>query len=120
MTGPVSNGQRQKLRGPATDRGAKRGRRQTQIESTIAAIDRLLLNPVGVTVNGERATVPALHAIMLHLLQRGMTGDARARRVLLKYLQFASQSVRSRLEITFLDSGYTQSAAKWMSGPSDE
>ena len=57
----------------------------------IAVIDRLLLNPVPITVNGEQTTVTALEAIVLQLLRKGMEGSARARRVMLKYLEFANQ-----------------------------
>jgi len=86
----------------------------------IAVIDRLLLNPVPITVNGEQRTVTALEAIVLQLLRKGMEGSAGARRVMLKYLEFASQSAKNRLEITFLDSGYTQSLANWTMGQGND
>jgi hypothetical protein len=78
-----------------------------------AIIDRLLLNPVTITFNGQQRVVTAIEAIVLQLLRKAMEGDARARRLLLKYQRFARQSAKTRLEIKFLDSDYTQSLANW-------
>jgi hypothetical protein len=86
----------------------------------VTIIDRLMLNPVQITVNGEQTTVTALEAIMLQLLQKGMEGNRRPRRVMLKYQELASQSAEKRLEITFLDDGYTRSLANWTVGQGDD
>ena len=76
-------------------------------------MDRLLVKPIAITLDGKQTTVPALHAIMLQLLRKGLAGDSRARRVMLKYQALASERSSAELKITFLDSGYTQALADW-------
>jgi uncharacterized protein DUF5681 len=87
-----------------------------QPENMTAVINRLLLNPVTITFNGQQRVVTAVEAIVLQLLRKAMEGEAGARRVLLKYQGFARQSAKTRLEVRFLDSDYTQSLANWTEG----
>ena len=119
MTTSANNAPRQKQ----SRRRARRGklhRGQSGPENMIAVIDRLLFNPVTITFNGKQTVVTAIEAIVLQLLRKAMEGEAGARRVLLKYQGFARQSAKNRLEITFLDSGYTQSLANWTEGQEDD
>jgi hypothetical protein len=74
-------------------------------------IDRLLLAPVQITLNGETIKVSALEAIMYQLVQKVMSGNARAFRVLLKYQEFANRHAEKKLELTFVDSDYTRALA---------
>jgi hypothetical protein len=80
-------------------------------ESTVAIIDRLLLAPVKIVLNGEPRKVSALEAIVFQLLQKAMSGKGRAYRALLKYQEFASLNLEKRLELTFVDSEYTRAFA---------
>jgi hypothetical protein len=104
--------QRQRPTGPDSELHSGR----LQPESMIAVIDRLLLNPVTITFNGQQRVVTAIEAIVLQLLRKAMDGEPRARRVLLKYQKIARQSAKTRLEVRFLDSDYTQSLANWTEG----
>ncbi len=85
-----------KGRGPGRRKGHKRGLK--------AALQARLFEQVTVTVNGgvRRATV--LEAIMLQLLQKTAAGDARARRLLLRYQEFVARAAKPRRDIVFVDS----------------
>jgi hypothetical protein len=85
----------------------------------VATIDRLLLAPVQITLNGETRKAAALEAIVFQILQKAMTGSGRATRALLKYVEFASEHLERKLEITFMDSEYTRAVASRMSGDDD-
>ena len=91
--------------------GNPRRRKYKAFESTVATIDRLLLTPVQISLSGETRKVPALEAIICQLLQKAISGSARASRVLLKYQEFASQHGEKKLELTFVDSAYTRALA---------
>jgi hypothetical protein len=81
------------------------------LESTLAIIDRLLLAPVQTSLNGKPTRITVLAAIMYQLLQKELAGDARAGRALLKYDELIKHGADKRLEIEFIDSGYTHSLA---------
>ena len=87
--------------------GNPRRQRAKPPESTVAMIDRLLATPVHMTINGEAKKVAALEAIVFQLLQKEMSGNQQAARILLKYREFASRNIKKRLEITFVDNPYT-------------
>src|ERR1700757_653822 len=72
-------------------------------ENMTAVIDHFLFNPVTITFKGQQMVVTAIEAIVLQLLRKAMEGEARARRVLLRYEGFARQSAKVRLEVRFLD-----------------
>jgi hypothetical protein len=91
--------------------GNPRRRNLSPPEGTVATIDRLLLAPMQITVNGEPKKATALEAIVFQLLQKAMAGSARAGRALLKYQEFASQNLEKKLELTFVDSDYTRALA---------
>jgi hypothetical protein len=74
-------------------------------------IDRLLLAPMQITVNGEASKVSTLEAIVFQILQKAMSGSARAFRILLQYQEFANENLEKKLVVTFLDSDYTQAFA---------
>jgi len=79
--------------------------------STVELIDRLFASLVEVTVNGEKKTVSALEAILLQLWQKEVSGDRRALSTRLKYQEFAIQTSGKRIEMSFVDSEYTQAFA---------
>jgi Family of unknown function (DUF5681) len=73
-------------------------------ESIVDMIDRLLLQEVRLTLNGEVKTVPALVAIVSQLQLKEMAGSARASKILLKYRAFASQHTEKQFRLIFKDS----------------
>jgi Family of unknown function (DUF5681) len=80
-------------------------------KSTVELIDKFFLRPVEVTLGGETQNVPTLEAIVLQLWLKGVSGDQRALKVLLKYQEFARQNSEPRLEVTFVDNDYTRALA---------
>lgn len=70
-------------------------------ESIVEMVDRLLLSPVKLTLNGETKRVSALEAIVSQLQLKEMSGNARASRILLKYRAFASQHAEKQFQLIF-------------------
>ncbi|MBN8966509.1 MAG: hypothetical protein J0H89_14330 [Rhizobiales bacterium] len=99
--------------------GNPRHRKRARTESVLVTIDRLLLRPIQLSLNGETRKQPALAAIVLQLLRKALSGNIRAYRVLIKYQQFASQNKETKLELTFLDSDYTRAFASLESDRDD-
>jgi hypothetical protein len=71
-------------------------------------IDKLLLTPVKITVNGDSKRVAVLKVILEQLWNKAITGDPRARAVFLRWLELAPQVADRTVEITFADSDYTR------------
>jgi hypothetical protein len=92
--------------------GNPHSKKLKQPESTVVIIDRLLLEPVQVTLNGESKKIPTLEAILLQLLQKAKSGSERAYRTLLKYQEFASQNLEKKFRLTFVETDYTRAFAK--------
>src|SRR5580698_435584 len=67
------------------------GKKPRPEESVVDLVDRLLLQEVRLTLNGEVKTVSALEAIVSQLQLKEMAGSARASKILLKYRAFASR-----------------------------
>ena len=99
--------------------GNPRHRRRTRSESALVTIDRLLLRPIQLSLNGETRKQPAIAAIILQLLRQAMSGKVRAYRALVKYEEFASQNMEKKLELTFLESDYTRAFASLESDRDD-
>jgi hypothetical protein len=74
-------------------------------------LDRLLMRPVKVKINGETKSIPSIEAIMAQLLLKELSGNARAARTLMKYRQIANQALERKVELTFVDSAYTRAVA---------
>jgi len=92
-------------------------RRRTKIpEGTVVTIDRLLVAPVPITMDGEAKTVTALEAIMCQLVLKGISGNGRARRTLLKYVEFATLNSKKLLKLAFVESDYTRAFAENLGG----
>ena len=100
--------------------GNPRHRKHKRPESTVAKLDKLLLAPVKITLNGEAIKVPALEAIICQLVQQAISGDERAHRVLLRYQEFAVRNSEKTLELTFVKSDYTRAFAAGLSDNDDE
>ena len=71
-------------------------------------IDKLLLTPVKITVNGESKRVAVLKVILEQLWNKAIAGDRRAGAVFLRWLELAPQVADRTVEITFADSDYTR------------
>ncbi|MGA2998434.1 DUF5681 domain-containing protein [Bradyrhizobium sp.] len=71
-------------------------------------IDKLLLTPVKITVNGDSKRVAALKVILEQLWNKGIEGDRRAMAVFFRWLELAPQVADRTVEITFADSEYTR------------
>jgi hypothetical protein len=85
--------------------GGLSSRRSIDVAETI---DKLLLTPVKITVNGESKRVAVLKVILEQLWNKGVAGDCRAMAVFLRWLELAPQVADRTVEITFADSDYTR------------
>lgn len=103
---------RRKGRGPL-----KNGQKSS--ESMAEMIDRLLGLPVEITVRGEQERTNALKAIMFQLFQKAFSGSDRAKRVLLKYKEFATKYSDKRLRLTFIDNDYTRAVSTRLGGDNE-
>ena len=75
-------------------------------------MEPLLARRVSISVSGEAKQVFATEAIVLQLMQKAMSGNARAWRALLKYQDFANSRSANSTELRFVESDYTQAFAK--------
>jgi hypothetical protein len=89
-------------------------------ESTIAIIDRLLADRAPVKIQGETTTVPAAEAIVLQLLQKALSGNARAWRALQRYQDFASSRSAKGVAFAFIDTDYTAAFASSLQGGAND
>jgi hypothetical protein len=92
-------------KGQSVNPGGQSSRRSVDVAETI---DKLLLTPGKVTVNGVSKRVAALEVILEQLWNKGIEGDRRARAVFFRWLELAPQVADSTVEITFADSDYTR------------
>lgn len=82
-----------------------------RVETTVELIDRLLLKPIEITVDGKSRKVTTLEAILSRLWQKEAAGDTRALKIRLKFQEFARQHTKPRIETVFLDNEYTAAFA---------
>jgi hypothetical protein len=92
-------------KGESANPGGLSSRRSVDVAETI---DKLLLTPVRVTVNGDSKRVAALEVILEQLWNKAIAGDRRAGAVFLRWLELAPQVADRTVEITFADSDYTR------------
>jgi hypothetical protein len=74
-------------------------------------MERLLARRVSISMSGKATRVTAIEAIVLQLMQKAMSGNARAWRVSLKYKEFAERSSDKSTEVQFVESDYTRAVA---------
>ncbi|MFY9836775.1 MAG: DUF5681 domain-containing protein [Xanthobacteraceae bacterium] len=91
--------------------GNPRRRKLKPREGAVATIERLLLDPVGLTIDGQQKRAPALEAIVLQLLQKTMAGNVRAARILKRYRDLALENMERKLDLEFVESAYTRAVA---------
>jgi hypothetical protein len=101
---------------PRVERGVRRPkgprrRRPARQESTLEIMDRFLMRQVPISVHGRATRVPAAKAIVLQLMQKAMSGNTRAWRILLKYKEFAESRSDKSTELQFVESDYTRAVA---------
>ena len=81
-------------------------------------IDKLLMTPVKVTVNGVSKRVAALEVILEQLSNKALAGDRRARAVFFRWLELAPQISDGKVEITFADDDdYTRAFTSFAGSP---
>jgi uncharacterized protein DUF5681 len=101
-------------------RGSKaRRRRPAREESTFDIMERLLTRRVSISVSGNVKQVSATEAIVLQLMQKAMSGNARVWPALLKHQQFGNSRSAKSPEIRFVESDYTRAFAKSSSRSDD-
>jgi hypothetical protein len=89
--------------------GNPKRRRAREASGVVELIDTLMLSAVDITENGKTRTVSTLEAILLQVWLKEVSGNHHARRVRLKYEEFARQNMKlQRTEITFVDNDYTR------------
>ena len=94
----------------AKGRGPSR-RRKGRKPGLKAILHARLFERIPVTINGGTRRATVLEAVMLQLLQKTATGDARARHLLLRYQEFAARAAKPRREVIFVDSNDTSPLA---------
>ena len=92
-------------KGQSANPGGRSSRSSIDVAETI---DKLLLTPVKVTVNGESKRVAVLKVILEQLWNKAIAGDRRASAVFLRWLELAPQVADRSVEITFADSDCTR------------
>jgi uncharacterized protein DUF5681 len=92
-------------KGKSANPGGLSSRRSIDVAETI---DKLLLTPVKITVNGESKRVAVLKVILEQLWNKAIAGDRRARAAFLRWLELAPEVADRTVEITFADSDYTR------------
>jgi hypothetical protein len=104
-------------KGESANPGGLSSRRSVDVAETI---DKLLLTPVRVTVNGESKRVAALKVILDQLSNKAITGNRRAMAVLFRWLELAPQVADGTVQITFADSDYTRAFTSFAGNPDNE
>jgi hypothetical protein len=82
-------------------------------EAPPAFIERELLRKVDAVKDGKPTKMTAMAAVLYQLLQKSLSGDKKADRVLQIYHEFANRSNAQtvQLEIEFVDNEYTMALA---------
>jgi Family of unknown function (DUF5681) len=104
-------------KGKSANPGGLSSRRSVDVAETI---DKLLLTPVRVTVNGDSKRVAALEVILEQLWNKAIAGNRRARAVFFRWLELAQQAADGTVQITFSDSDYTRSFTSFEANPRHE
>ena len=92
-------------KGKSANPGGRSSPRSIGVAETI---DKLLLTPVKVTVNGDSKRVAVLEVILEQLWNKGIAGDLRAMAVYFRWLELAPEVADGKVQITFADSEYTR------------
>jgi hypothetical protein len=92
-------------KGQSANPGGRSSPRSIGVAETI---DKLLLTPVKVTVNGDSKRVAVLEVILEQLWNKGIAGNRRARAVFFRWLELAPQVADRTVQITFADSDYSR------------
>jgi hypothetical protein len=82
-------------------------------------MDQLLARRVSISLSGQATRVSAIEAIVLHLIQKAISGNPRAWRPLLKYQEYANSRSNRSMEVRFVESDYTRAVAKSSSRSDD-
>ncbi len=83
-------------------------------------MERLLSRRVSINLSGQPTQLSVMEAIVMQLLQKGISGNARAGRTLLKYQEFANRRPDAAAELRFVESEYTRAVAQSHSEGGDD
>jgi Family of unknown function (DUF5681) len=103
----------------ARPEGGRRPRRPPRQASTLELMEWLLTRRVSISMSGHAKQVSATEAIVLQLMQKAMSGNARACRALFKYQEFANSRSDKSKELRFVESNYTRAVANSSSRSDD-
>ena len=103
-----------------TSQMRRRRRGADRPKDTAAILSDLLLARVKITINGKQSSRAVLEAILLQLLQRALSGDTPATRLLLRYQNLMPPTLRPKFTVAFIDSAYTGSLANGLEVSSDD
>ncbi len=104
-------------KGKSANPGGLSSRRSVDVAETI---EKLLLTPVRVTVNGDSKRVAALEVILEQLWNKAIAGDRRAGVVFFRWLELAQEAADGTVQITFADSDYTRAFTSFAGNPDNE
>jgi hypothetical protein len=91
--------------------GAAGNAARARPESTLEMLERLLSTTVTIRLNGVATGVTKFEAIVLHMIQKGMSNDPRALNTLAEYEELGRRRPASP-STRFVDSPYTRAMAK--------
>jgi hypothetical protein len=98
-------------RSPRRSRPAGIGVRRRP-ESMLELLDRLLCETVTMKLNGVATAVTKFDAIILHMIQKGMSDDPRALGLLAEYEELGRYRPSGTMLPRFVDSPYTRAMAQ--------
>jgi hypothetical protein len=83
-------------------------------------IDRLLDEPIRVTINGAPKKISSLEAIVQNLTQKWLSGSGRALRVLLEYKEYFQRRQPSKpTKVKFLEGDENGASSPYQEGRTD-
>jgi hypothetical protein len=94
--------------------GNPKRRYRARTYNTVEMIDQLFQSPIEIAISGELNKVSTLEAIILQLWLKEVSGNRAALNTRLKYQEFSIQTSERKVQITFVDSDYTQALAEGM------
>ena len=88
------------------------GRHFRRRRNPVDWLEKLLLKLVEITLDGETRKITTLQAIVMGVSLKAVSGDRRARALLLKFKAFATRNSDQKLDVVFVDDDYTRALAK--------
>ena len=90
-----------------------KGRRSRRApESTRELLERLLVRPISMKVDGAPTSVTVFDAIIFQMIQKGISGDPQAVRALTDFEESIRRRAARPTVTRFVDSDYTRAVAR--------